>query len=358
MTKLSLRLLGMLLSAAVAISADAQDYGPPPADECDVCDLGCPVYAPRFEATASLLFLQPGSGNLEYGTLVSPLPPLTPHWVNQSVEPGLSPAFNLSLRYRVPECGNDIQMTWTHLETDDTASFVGSPDQFAGSPYEIGPDANLYNIGRGDVRFEYDSINIDAGHHLSGGGLNQVRIFAGLQVARLGQNLSGFFESYDGLTSNGYATDSLFTGVGPRVGIKAQCLRGSFDFLGEFAGALLVGRMESRMDFNATTPSMPGLGITPPNLQSLTSPDATQVIPSIDTKLGAGYTFPTSNRGRLRIEGGYQAAVYIDAVNSYSITEVTTPSNTQSLAVFLRTQQHIQSNFTVHGPYMSASWEF
>src|SRR5271163_4439823 len=47
---------------------------------------GRPVsnFQPRFEASASLLFLQPGGGNLEYGTLVTPLPLPTPNWANQS----------------------------------------------------------------------------------------------------------------------------------------------------------------------------------------------------------------------------------------------------------------------------------
>jgi hypothetical protein len=39
---------------------------------------------PRFELSGSLLFLQPGSGNLEYGTLVTPFPLATPNWSNRS----------------------------------------------------------------------------------------------------------------------------------------------------------------------------------------------------------------------------------------------------------------------------------
>jgi hypothetical protein len=116
--------------------------------------------------------------------------------------------------------------------------------------------------------------------------------------------------------------------------------------------------MESRIDFTATSPALAGLGITPPNVQSLTSPDATQVIPSIDSRLGGGYTFAMSNRGILRIEAGYQVAVYINAVNQYSLTEVVTPPVDQSVGVFLRTAEHLPSNFTVHGPYLTASWAF
>ena len=48
----------------------------------------------------------------------------------------------------------------------------------------------------------------------------------------------------------------------------------------------------------------------------------------------------------------------MNAVNDYSMTEVVTPSNTQSVGVFLRTAEHLQSDFTVHGPYLTASWLF
>src|ERR1700722_12054542 len=39
---------------------------------------------PRFEISVSLFYLQPGAGDLEYGTLVSPSPIATPNWSNQS----------------------------------------------------------------------------------------------------------------------------------------------------------------------------------------------------------------------------------------------------------------------------------
>src|SRR5580704_15013478 len=66
-------------------------------------------YAPRFEISGSLLYLQPGAGDLEYGTLVTPLPIATPNWANQSLKPDFSPAFRLGLRY-MPNAFNDIEL--------------------------------------------------------------------------------------------------------------------------------------------------------------------------------------------------------------------------------------------------------
>ena len=118
---------------------------------------------PRFELSGSLLFLQPGAGNLEYGTLVSPLPIATPNWSNQSLSPNFSPAFRVGARY-MPNESNDIELNWTHLNTTTNGSFSGGPTQMVGPPYLIGPEAALYKIANGNVQFAYDSINFDGGH--------------------------------------------------------------------------------------------------------------------------------------------------------------------------------------------------
>lgn len=140
--------------------------------------------------------------------------------------------------------------------------------------------------------------------------------------------------------------------------MKAQCHVGNFSFLGEVAGSAIIGRMQSRLDFASVSPDLAGLGITPPNTQFLSSPDLTQVVPSIDTKLGIGYSFATSNKGIFRVDAGYMAAVYVNAVSSYSISDVVVPPATQGVGVFLRTAEHTYSNFAVHGPFASASWMF
>ncbi len=329
-------------------------------DGAPCLDGDCASPSPQFEVWATLLYLRPGSGNLEYATLVSPLPLPTPNWANQALTPSYSPAFNVGLRYVVPATGHDIRAAWTHLDASAEASVTGDSNQFVGPSYEIGPDASLFREARGNVDFDYDSITLDAGQLLcTGGGGARVRVFGGLEFARIGQTLTATFRSEDDLFSNGNETHSLFKGVGPRLGMRADMVHGSFDFLGEIAGSALVGTMESRLDFSARSPEIDNLDIASPNRQSLTSPNTTQVVPALGTKLGAGCTLLGGpGRGCLRVEAGYQASVYFNAINRYSITEVDTPPVDQSVGVFLRTADHLQTNFTVHGPYAAATWAF
>jgi hypothetical protein len=165
----------------------------------------------------------------------------------------------------------------------------------------------LYKLANGNVQTNYDSINLDGGHTFCAECSFQLRVFGGIEAARIGQNLTGMFQSLDGSASSANTTTSLFTGAGPRVGLKGQYALGDFQFIGELAGAGLIGTSQSRINFSTTSPALVG------NNQSLTSPNATQLVPSIDARLATAYTFPTTSYGLFRIELGWQAAVYFDA---------------------------------------------
>jgi hypothetical protein len=201
------------------------------------------------------------------------------------------------------------------------------------------------------VKTSYDAVNLDAGYTFCADCFFQLRAFGGVEVARIGQNLSGLFQSADGSASSGYTTNSLFTGAGPRLGLKGQYALGNFQLIGEVAAAGLIGTSQSRINFTTVSPALFGV-----NNQSLTSPNATQVIPSIDARLAAAYSFPLTNFGLFKIEVGYKAAVYFDAVSQYSLTQV--PTTIPPVGVFLATEQHSQSSFTDQGPYLTGSWMF
>ncbi len=346
--------LGALGGGTTVLDARAQDTGTPQVYKSPV-GIGPPTPLRHYEISGSLLYLQPGSGDLEYATLVSPFPLPTPNWANQSLKPDYTPTFRFGLRY-IPTVFNDIQLNWTHLDASATASVVGTPGQMVGPPFEIGPTASVYQVGRGNVSFKYDLVNLDAGHTFCAECFFQLRVFGGAEFARINQNLTGAFSSLDGLTTASNTTSSTFTGAGPRLGLKGQYDVGDFQFFGEAAGAGLIGTAQSCINFSATSTAAPGLA--QPNNQALTSPSETQVVPSFDAKFGTAYVFPPSNYGQLKIELGYQAAIYMNTVNQYALTQVSVPPAPASVGVFLATAQHLQNTFTTQGPYVTASWAF
>ena len=207
---------------------------------------------------------------------------------------------------------NDIDLSWTHLNSTTNGGFAGTPTQMVGPPFLIGPEANEYKIGQGAVKFAYDLVKLDGGHTFCAECSFQLRVFGGVEFARISENLSGAFLNPDGSASMSYNTPSSFTGAGPRLGLKGQYALGDFQFIGEVAGAGLIGTSQARINVSTISPAIVG-----PNNQSLTSPNATQVVPSFDTRLATAYAFPTDNYGQFKIEAGYQAAVYFNAVSHY-----------------------------------------
>src|SRR5262249_50337341 len=149
-------------------------------------------------------------------------------------------------------------------------------------------------------------------------------------------------------------SDSLFNGAGPRGGVDVSWVAGNLELFGGFAGMALIGRRASSIDFLTASPPTVAAGI-PLNVQSLTSPKTTPVIPGIDARLGAGYSIPVGSFGVVRFEAGYQVAVYINAINQYILSEVENNLPVQNVegtaATFLRTTGESQRDFLVHGPY-------
>ena len=311
---------------------------------------------PHFEVSGSLLFLQPSAGDFEqYATLVSPLPIPTPNWSNQSIDPKYSPAFRVGLRY-MPTNSDDLGLNWTHLRATDGASVSAAPNQFVGPPYSVGPPAGVAftnGTANGSLQSSFDAVNLDAGHTFCADCPFQLRVFGGVEFARVGENLTGAFQS--GATSHSDTTSSLFTGAGPRLGARGQYNVGQFQFFGEAAGAGLIGTSQTGINFTTASPTLSALGIITNN-QALTSPNATEVVPSFDARLGAAYAFPLSDYGFFKVELGYQVAVYFDAVNQYALSNVA--GSPLSAGVYLTTEQQLKTNLTIQGPYLQGSWLF
>jgi hypothetical protein len=328
-----------------------------------------------FEASGTLLLLQPSSGNLMYATVINPYPLLTPNWADQVVRPGITPAFNVGVRY-VSDCGGDVQLSWTHLNSFDQAATAsanplpaqaGIPppnlpatSQALGPPFLIGPPPPFASANA-VAHFAYDAVNLDTGLFLGIGNHVQLRPFVGLQFARVSEILSTNFQTSDLAFSFTDVSKSVFTGVGPRLGMDMHYVAGKLDLVGGMAGAILMGTRQSHLDFFTASPQDSAAGIAV-NVQNITSPSTIQVIPCIDARLGASYALPVGNFGVLTCELGYQAAVYFSVINQYTLSEVendlTLQENEGTAATFLRTAGESQSNFVVHGPYLKFSLRF
>ena len=331
-------------------------------------------YADRkFEFSASFLALQPSTTNLVYGTEVSPYPAPTPNWNDRTVTPTFTPSFNVGFRY-MPSKSNDIEVNWTHLVSNTNASVGVNPaEQMIGPSWLLGSQANNYATGYGNTTFTYNAINLEGGHTFCVDCDFQFRPFVGVQIADLSQSLTGTFtnalgahyNAYNGLNSVSNTTSSKFTGAGPRLGIGSQYNWNDFQVLGKLGAGLLIGTQQSRYTetTTCTTGCVPALTYNGSSIannhQTYSSPNTTQVIPTLDAKVAAAYAFAPTIYGQFKLELGWQAATYFNTVSQYTLTSLCPcdiPNATTG--IYLATGQHSLNNFTVQGPYVTGKWAY
>ncbi|MFM8413326.1 MAG: Lpg1974 family pore-forming outer membrane protein, partial [Planctomycetota bacterium] len=233
-------------------------------------DVFVPNLRSGLELSAGFLLLQPGADNLGFATTTTFLPVQNPQWAVHTLTPGYQPGFTVGGRYVRPCSGKDIRATWEHLRTNDSTfvpvsnldtQWISPFSQTGPSTSESANEVGIFHLksAQGQVAFDYDLVNLDAGQTVNIGSETQARLFAGLSWVRLQQQLvSTFYNNPDVdpvppvvapanpdlryITLN---NTSSFTGAGPRLGLTTNhTLPRGFTFVGELSGAVLAGSMQ------------------------------------------------------------------------------------------------------------------
>lgn len=360
---------------------EAQDSGCAPllSDRCDApscagvpLDIFVANPTPGLTLSAGLLLLQPGADNLGYATITTFLPLENPQWAVEALNPDAQPGFTVGARYNLRSPGRDIQTSWDHLRTSDS-EFVAVSDpatQWVSPFNQTGPstseganEVGIFHLKstQGEVAFDYDMANIDAGQTVNVGAKTQLRVFAGLSIVRLRERLISTFYNDPNIVPVppvvaipdpdlqyiSLNNTSTYTGAGPRLGLNAtyNLFRG-FTFVGQLSGAILQGRMQpAQYSFTAVFDDVV-------NSEQIKSRSATQVVYASDAKLGLGYSRPLG-RALLEIESGFKTAVYMDAFSTYETSTNVLPLDIGSLST--NSMRHTPSNFTLGGFYASTS---
>lgn len=358
------RPLALLSTLGLVICSSAVYAHPAPAAD-NLFRVYIPDLRPGFEISLTGLALKPGANNLNYVIYNKELPVQSPTWTEKEIKPGYGGAFNLGLRYVFPE-GKDISLNWTHLNTSSSTS-VSAPNiqYFLGPDYEIGPDGLTIRDAYGKARFKYDVINLDAGQYINVGTHVQMRFFGGLSNTYLREKVTAIysgntFGDFAGPFSTEQIVSANFTGIGPRVGIQTSYLTDFYGIgvTGEAAVSALIGYTQAKTEYFSSSVELEDDFDQDVNYQFIQDKRVTQVIPAIDAKLGLFYNYAMSNCMQLKLEGGYQAAVYVNAINQYLPGSLVSGEPLQSGGIFVATMSHTQSNYSVQGPYLTAALQF
>lgn len=364
--------LAASLGAYAAVPTDAQPF-----------QVVVPNLKSGVEVTLEGLLLRPSNSDLDYTTNSTPtialtggdLPvEITNNQTVSQVNPKYNFGFRVGLGYVFPDSGNDVQLNWTHFSKSSDDSVTAAPGSFLVTDLDVplpslsspvvGPNdtvSNAFNpTASSSVDFKYDAVDLDAGQYLDIGTRLRVRMFGGLRFARVESDRTDTYSAAYNYVSNETGDfvaqasydetdnlDSKFNGVGPRMGFDTSYhIANCFGIVGHFAGALLVGSVDTTTNSNVVLGFNPDPGVLADiNVNTSSNDNVTRVVPAFDAKLGLDYTYIFDNQSTLSLEIGYQWTQYIDAVDR--LNESAVPG------VVTRTT----SSVGFDGPYLTLNWK-
>lgn len=331
----------------------------------DCLKISIPELQTGYELSLTALALKPGASNLNYVIYNKELPTQTPTWEEKEISPNYAAAFGLGARYVYP-LGKDISLYWTHLNTTTSTSIAATDaEHFLGPDYQIGPDGLPIRNAEGSAHFKYDVINLDAGQFIDIGTQVQMRFFAGLSNAYLREQVNATYSGtvqtppFAGPFSTQQEVTADFTGIGPRIGLQADYMTDSgFGIRANAAVSALIGYSYAKTSYTSSATELMDVYGQATNEQFINDKKIKQTVPGFDTKLALLYKHKFNNCMMLTLEGGYQAAVYVNAIQQYIPASLVPDEPIQSGGIFVETMSHTQSNYSVQGPYLTAALQF
>lgn len=123
---------------------------------------------------------------------------------------------------------------------------------------------------------------------------------------------------------------------------------------------LLTGSVENQNEYLSRSPLLQVLNITPPNKQTICTQKRTVLVPALEERVGLAYAFDFYRCYNFKLEVGYQAQIYIGAIQTVDIGSevVTPPVIPDTIGVYARTFQRNISNFALAGPYVNFDLKF
>lgn len=242
--------------------------------------------------------------------------------------------------------GNDVNLNWYHIANGHDRDFTGSTtinsDPFlVPAPHIVDGGSATFTGLDADVSPHWDAVNLEFGQHVDFGENKSIRFHGGFEYARLTANNT--FAAVGTVTNPNVtpltptafnysvSTNPSYNGFGPRVGADMAYDWGNgLGLYANGAATLLAGSNK----YSTTTTDYT-------TLQTVTvNGSATTVVPELEGKLGATYTYAMA-QGDLTLDAGWMWVNYFNAISSHG-SDINSAATT--------------ANFGLQGPFIGLNW--
>lgn len=306
---------------------------------CSAVNVTVPCETTAWAFGGKALYLQPTLGGSGVGTQTT-FTDLAGVSQTLGQNPQYSWGFMIEGAYHF-NTGNDLNVNWYHINRSSSRTLsaygpITNTTPFATTAITGGPDSI-------SVDPHWDAVNIEFGQHVDFGENKSIRFHGGGEYARLTGNSS--FSGTRTITgtlvdgtplaateANVVTNSPTYNGFGPRIGADMAYDWGNgLGIYANGAGSLLAGTSKfTRTLVNTSTTESFGTA----SAGGTTSGSATIIVPELEAKLGATYTYAMA-QGDLTLDAGWMWVNYFNAVQS-SGTDVT--------------------DFGLQGPFIGLKW--
>lgn len=336
---LNLKKTALAVIALGSTAAFAGTMGP----VCSAVNVTVPCENTAWDFGGRALYLQPGDSAFS-GTRTTTQGVAS---VTTGANPSWGWGFQLEGSYHY-STGNDFNLNWYHFRSGGSTKVLGqNVNGFQANT--VFPGTGVTGLAAGtaaSVSPAWDQVNMEFGQHVDFGENKFARLHGGMNFSRVAMSGYQFLQTIVGntpVTNNvgAYRTDSfstVFNGFGPRVGMDLNYEWGNG--VGVYAtGALSVLAGSSKASVTRANWHTPANGFN-------NGWNRSSVIPELDAKLGAMYTYAMA-QGDLSFDIGWVWAHYTNALISAS-TDLTAAQTNQF--------NSYPKDFGIQGLYFGMKW--
>ncbi|MDA9271777.1 Lpg1974 family pore-forming outer membrane protein [bacterium] len=284
---------------------------------CSAVNVTVPCESTAWDFGGKALYLQPAVAGAGIGTKTT-FTALNGNTVTAGQNPNYSWGFMLEGSYHF-NTGNDLNLNWYHVHRSNsrsTAAFGPIVNDIPG----LSDLTTSGGVGTISASPHWDAVNLEFGQHVDFGENKSIRFHGGAEYARLTGNSSVTgTTTTTGTFAGGRVTatdltvistnNPTYNGFGPRVGADMAYDWGNgLGFYANGAAALLAGSSKFTAVNTIGTATTATAGGT-------TTGSATIIVPELEGKLGATYTYAMA-QGDLTLDAGWMWINYFNAVQT------------------------------------------